>query len=298
MTRFGRGCPSGFLLRSALLVAGCMGASGTSVSAARGAYRALPTSGLYTPDDLERGEGLLLESGLLSLEASQLVPAPELLELCALPPEEGLRLLLIRYLQQCPPIWLPGATRGPGLQEELIPDEDVRNLHELLMDAEEREAFLLTLGRRFDQEQARALGDTGEQVAVRLFREELQRLGRPELAAAVRRVSLLSDQLGYDLVVPTLEAGPWRIEVKAIRGLREELFLSRNEARVGLRDPRWRLLVCRVEASGGECVGWCSGAALEPLLPRDPPGGGCWESVRLTLEQVRVTPGLPPLADA
>jgi len=128
-------------------------------------------------------------------------------------------------------------------------------------------------------------------------------LGYLDLARAVRRVSLESDQLGYDVSAPRI-SGPRRLlEIKATTAIATSahgLHLSRNEADVGARYPHdWALMVCQItnpDAAEGEIVGWCSRASLEELLPKDTPSGR-WEQAWVEIPVTAFTPGLPRAVD-
>ena len=62
-------------------------------------------------------------------------------------------------------------------------------------------------------------------------------------------MSKIADTLGYDVTEPQPSGGKGRYEVKTTRGVGSivEVYLSRNEAQTGLRDPSWSLIVCRVD---------------------------------------------------
>jgi hypothetical protein len=115
---------------------------------------------------------------------------------------------------------------------------------------------------------------------VDLSRQDLARAGRPDLAALVQRVSLISDQLGYDVVAPTLRGKVRRMEVKTTSRSAQthfEVYLSRNEAAVAVRDPSWTLVLCQAcDSSRAEVVGWCRANAFAPVLPSDKHPRGRW----------------------
>ena len=131
------------------------------------------------------------------------------------------------------------------------------------------------------------------------MRTDLLALGYPELARAVRHLSLESDQLGYDITAPRIGGQRRLLEVKATttHGAETITFhLSRNEAETGLRYRDWALVVCAVTdvaARAGEIVGWQSAAFLAPAFPVDSPGGR-WESATVTVTVADLLPGLPP----
>ena len=54
----------------------------------------------------------------------------------------------------------------------------------------------------------------GEDLVVDAARAELQQLGHADLACSLCRVSLTSDQLGYDVTAPRVGGPPRLLEVK------------------------------------------------------------------------------------
>ncbi|WP_420330070.1 DUF3883 domain-containing protein [Ornithinimicrobium murale] len=152
-------------------------------------------------------------------------------------------------------------------------------------------------GGALDAAQLAERGAAGEEFVVELCREHLSERYRPDLAAAVSRVSLRSDQLGYDVTSPDTTGHRHRIEVKTTSSAsagRVEFFLSRNEAAVGVRDPGWSLVAVGRNRDGSlQLIGWCSSVNLVPHLPRDVSRQGRWSSVRLSISITDFRPGLP-----
>jgi hypothetical protein len=170
-------------------------------------------------------------------------------------------------------------------------------LSELIPDADRREEILRALGRRFDDAYRRLVGAIGEKVVVARAREELEDLGYPDLARAVRHVSLETDQAGYDVSAPRVTGRPRLLEVKATNVDGEEfvVYLSRNEAEMGARFDEWALVVCRitnVDDREGEIVGWCTGRQVAKVLPADSPSGR-WQVAALTISKAELIPGIP-----
>jgi hypothetical protein len=161
--------------------------------------------------------------------------------------------------------------------------------------------MLIALGRRFDDAHQRLLGEIGEEVVLATARAELQSLGYPVLAARVRRLSLETDQTGYDITAPRIIGSPRLLEVKATTTTAEaeiSVHLSRNEFKTGIRYRDWSLVICRitdVPARAGEIIGWSTAAALDGLTPTDCERGR-WESAILTIDVNSLLPGLPPTA--
>jgi hypothetical protein len=181
------------------------------------------------------------------------------------------------------------ASSNPELQAELVL---------LIPDPERRQQMLLALGRRFDDAHRLLLGEIGEEVVVMALRSELEELGYPELARAVRRVSLESDQLGYDVSAPRV-SGPARLlEVKATTRADDEsvtVHLTRHEADVGAALGSWALAVCLVTDTAGRegsVLGWCPMSVVDQLLPTDS-NGGFWEQTAIAIRYELLHPGLP-----
>lgn len=290
--------PTVHLLRSALVAASVCDGAGAEVAVVHQSYLRLPTGGLYHFEDLEKGERLLLRCGLLTLNGSVLYPSEQLRALQGLPTDEASQILLALAAQQAPPLWLHSAVRDEAVWPELISDADEQTLSQLIPDPDQREAFLLALANRFQGAPLTHLGELGECAVVNRCRQELANVGRHDLADAVQRVSLISDQLGYDVVAPTLTGRPRRMEVKTTGSSAQthiEIYLSRNEAAVALRDPAWALVLCRAcDPSRAEVVGWCRAETFAPALPCDKHPRGRWTQAKLQINRDALKEGLPP----
>ncbi|MHB2001652.1 MAG: protein NO VEIN domain-containing protein [Solirubrobacteraceae bacterium] len=176
---------------------------------------------------------------------------------------------------------------------------DGATLSDLVLDTDDREELLLQLARRVSDEHNALVGDAGERLVVAEARAELEQLGRPDVARQVRRVSLTSDQLGYDIRAPRLQGAPRRIEVKATTTSdnteQVRIFISRNEAETGLRMTGWSLVVCLItdtKDTTGSVLGWWSYDDLAERLPQDV-HGGAWRLAELILPLKDARPGLP-----
>lgn len=251
-------------------------------------YAHYSSGGVYPPEDLRLGEQLLLALGLLREEEGHLYPSGDVREVVAAADPDAYELLLVRALEFAEPAWVA--------EHELASEEVVATVAELIPDPDRREAFLLALGATFDDSARKALGTRGEEAVVEMLKEELVGFGRERLANDVRRVSLVSDALGYDIVAPQLDETKRRIEVKTAGRAGEglvKIYLSRNEAEVGRRDPAWSLVICRLGADEAiSIVGWCRGSALEPYLPSDRPAGR-WVQAELEIPEAILIAGLP-----
>lgn len=237
-----------------------------------------------------------MAAGLLRQQGDMLMPSPGLRDIALTSDADGCEALLVAFLIASRPLWLLAATAEGILVDELIPDDAQFALREG-MGAETRDALLLELGRRFSDEARSVTGDLAEKYIVESCRAELRDAGAPALAESVRRVSEISDQLGYDITAPRLNGSTRRIEAKGTRGGGSAIvvFLSRNEAERGLSDTDWSLVACRVAADDSvELVGRLVGADLRGYLPSDPCPETRWQSIRLELPAGTFAPGLPP----
>src|SRR5207253_1147562 len=93
--------------------------------------------------------------------------------------------------------------------------------------------------------------------------------------------------------------GSRRIEVKGTTSVSQWLtiFVSRNEFRVGLRDPDWYLVVCRLEQPEGiQLLGWCKAVDLAPHAPLDQSAQGQWQVAGLSVSESTLSGGLPPVS--
>jgi Domain of unknown function (DUF3883) len=289
--------PTGHQLRSALRCARLIDKAGVTVERLRMSYRLVPYGGLYRSDDLIEAETLLTEAGLLLTVDNLLVPMSGLDEIAQASETDGCEALLAALLQHDVPLWLLAATSGSVLAEELIPDEESHKLHSVL-GPEQREALLLAIGRRYSDNRQTLTGSIAEHFVVAQCQAELRYFGEPELAKRVRRVSEISDQLGYDVTAPRRDRSTRRIEVKGSRGdgAGFVMHLSRNEAERGLADPDWSLVACRIARDDSpQLVGHIYGSQLRPYLPEDRRSEARWESVRLEFPETGFTPGLPPI---
>jgi hypothetical protein len=289
--------PTPHQLRSALRTGRLIDQSGSNAEDLRSAYRLVPYGGLYRSDDLIVGEAVLIAAGVLSESDGVLVPLEGLGEIVAASDVDGCEALLVALLEHQTPLWLGAATGGGALEEDLIPDQARATLREAL-DPETREGLLLRLGLSYSEAEQARIGGIAETFVVTCCRRELRDAGAPGLADAVRRVSEVSDQLGYDITAPRLDRSTRRIEVKGTRSTgRSVFYLSRNEAERGLVDPNWALVVCRVVGEDDvRLVGHLGGGEMQRYLPRDACDKAHWQSVRVDVPEESFLPGLPPMS--
>jgi Protein NO VEIN, C-terminal len=262
----------------------------------RPAFLRTPTEAVFSSHDLELGADLLNEAGLVDYSNEVVSPSAMLGALLGMEADEACELLLDRLLEARRPLWITAAVTESGVSLNLVPEEAAERLGEMFPDSNRREAFLLALGQRFSADERKRVGELAEEHVVAIAKSELSSAGRDDLADQVKRVSLLSDQLGYDVRAPRDGGSPRRLEVKGTRSLGSTvaIFLSRNEARIALEDPDWYLVLCRVGRD--ETVrleGWATGESLRDRLPTDPERGGAWQSTEIYVDIAELTGGLP-----
>lgn len=254
-------------IRAALVVANLIDQDGTVLDDARRAYTDAITQGIYSIDDLQSGECLLVKTGLLKRDRDMLVPTAALLVLNAVN-EQVASLILDSLLKSTPDYY---ADPAPF------------------------DAF--STNSPFDLQSHHLLGEKGELLVVNECIQELVSLGREDLAPRVQRVSLISPSLGFDVVAPSRHGNARLLEVKTQSGPATSsfrLFLTRNEFEVGRRNSSWALMACVApEGPGGsaQVLGWCRAAALLPYLPAD--AAGRWTEALVHLPISNLNAGLP-----
>lgn len=197
-----RATPTAYQLQAAVLAARVLDPQGNSESSLRTSYDRLATGGLYRSTDLEAGHVLLQRAQLVQSDGAHHTPTPTLIQLCGMPDDVAAELLLQELYSEEPPLWLYAAVIDDEVRWENVPQADQEAIEQLLEDAARREALLLALGRALDLQALNDQGAQGEEFILDLCKQHLIDRDRPDLAASVHRVSLRSDQLGYDITSP------------------------------------------------------------------------------------------------
>ena len=284
--------PSLHTLRAALRTASLIDSHGSSRRAAQTAYVRDPSGAVFNGDDLRRGEDLLLATGLVTEVESILYPSGSLSELLLTDEADAELALLSTALDQFGSFMF---SDPPGHLISRINPHATSAIAEIIPDPERRESFLIALANT-TRDQRKELGALGEELVADTARDELRSLGRPELADEVRRVSIFTDALGYDVTAPLITGGSRRLEVKTTRNLVDPVctfFISRNEFTVGLRDQTWALVICEQLNIGTRVVGWCRASVLSPYVPVDSTGG-VWTEARIVLPSYLLRDAIPP----
>lgn len=288
--------PSLHQLRSAHQAARVLHFPKTSLIDARQSFRSIPSDGVFGSRDFEIGGALLHRLGLVSVDSETVHVSESIKEIAALSSDVAPCLLLDLVLERLAPSWLAIAAGHDELRLRAIPEKDLATISMVVDDPGLREAMLLRAGRRHNAAALAALGNAGEEHVVERCRAELLAAGAEEQARQVSQVSLISDQLGYDVVAPRLDGSSRRLEVKTTRKVRwrGEVFVSRNEFEVGLKDPDWALVVVEIDSNQNATVaGWCRATRLDLIVPGDRHAHGRWVSASLQEAIALLEPDLP-----
>jgi hypothetical protein len=249
--------------------------------------RTAPVEGHVTISDLIDAHELCLEAGILAVGNDSVCLSDDL---ASLEPDWRRRLAILdSFWTIDPPPWLSSGSVSQLLV--LLPENDRAVLEWTEADVADREAFLLGMARKADPIRQIEVGNFAEELVVERYKDLLSMSG----GGKCERVSLVSDQLGYDLLVTTVQ-GSIRVEVKAAAGLSLlRVFLSRNEAEVAARIATWRMVVCVGPPESGQMriAGHLLPSDLDGRLPTDPESGGSWEECRLVLPTQVLHPELP-----
>jgi hypothetical protein len=290
MTDSPRATPNDHILRAALRAGRLIDEHGSSVDRVRTSYSLYASDALYPPSDLREGEQLLLDAGLLDLRDGVLHVTRQLDQLVMIVDTNDASSALIDKIVSA---WVASPTGFPVSEEGMA---EFITAH--VMDSLRREQLMLRLANRYDESYQSEIGEIAEEFVEREARTRLEELGRSDLARAVQRVSLMSDTLGYDIVVPTAN-GPIRLEVKGSTREATECFkynLSRNEADWGLHDKGWYLVAVSIDRSTRKArlVGHCTAERMLDHLPGNR-GRGSWTAAEIALPLSSLTTGLPSL---
>lgn len=148
-------------------------------------------------------------------------------------------------------------------------------------------------GRKFDDENLKAIGDIGEAAVLDFLRNTLEESKH----WAITHVAKTDDTAGYDIEAPALaEQELNRLEVKTSArpsGAIFDFYLSVNEAKVGLRDERWILVAVQLRDGATEIIGHVTMDVLKQFLPTNSSKGSEWQSVLVHLDKKHLVPGLP-----
>ena len=252
-------------VRAALYVARTVDSAGSDATSVARAYAHAVTDGMHRYADLERAEQALLSAGLLWRDDQRLMPSITLCDATELPDDDAVDVLEAMLSGAH---WRWSESAGSSVPAELA-------------------NVMLDVDRRVE------VGAAAEEVVLQHCRLQLKHLGREDLARKTKRVSLISDALGFDILAPMIGGSSRQLEVKGQTtppGSTVRFFISRNEYEVGRRSERWALVCCSVDDASHH-LGWCRAVALEPYLPVD--RNGRWTEAVVMMPRSALTPGIP-----
>ena len=134
------------------------------------------------------------------------------------------------------------------------------------------------------------IGAAGEEIVLQTIRSIFLNKNRPDLARLAKRVSLISDEFGYDIEVVTPNGTSLKIEVKSsVEKPKDkvEFFITRHESVVSCNSQNWYLIFCfvsDVERSAGEVIGWIDNSTLFDAWPVDSAFSG-WKLAEIFQEK-------------
>ena len=144
---------------------------------------------------------------------------------------------------------------------------------------------------KVDTEQRERVGAIGEELLVDLLRRSV--------VGTIEHVSMLTDSLGFDVLVRT-SAADWHLEVKtSVRRNRTNFFLSRNEYEVMRTDPHWRLVHLTLGPTDQiERIRTVDQAFMAHAVPADTGAHGRWQSCSMDAPPESLRLGIPELRPA
>lgn len=283
-----------------------VGSGGWTAKQLQTSYWESSTGGVLNVADMERGQRLLEHLGLLVWREGRCWPVEGFSNLAGLPDDVAMRMLIHRGLLRERPIWLfQMLETADDTVADVLPDRVGEALRQLFPDPAALAAELHGLAVTVDAEFLREIGLAGEEHVVQECKEFFRAQGDLGLVHKVQRVSAFDDTLGYDVTATDRRAVRHKLEVKtttAHPGARIKVYLSRNEARIGLANRDWSLVAVRdwVDNDGDrllQTVGWLDAATFAQVLPQGElihEGlRGRWQSIRLEIPVALFRPGLP-----
>ncbi|HGM4804194.1 TPA: DUF3427 domain-containing protein [Serratia marcescens] len=122
-------------------------------------------------------------------------------------------------------------------------------------------------------ERNRTLGDQGEQLVMNFERDRLVRVGRPDLAAKVERVSLNDSSAGYDIKSFDEDGVEILIEVKTTKSdVYSPFYISQNEIKVASinHDNYYLYRVHSLDLKNNSCDIYIKNGSVEDIFDLEP----------------------------
>ena len=269
----------------------------TEIDDLRTSFYSVPTGGRFSVNDFLQGLKILHSIGLVEYVSGTLSALPALARYCEMPLNGAIEQVVFSYIVDSRALWLHAGMLDDGtFASEVVPTDSLRWMDGLLDDRILRDEILLAAARKVDSERMAKVGLLGELAVISAIKASYKDRGRVDLDSSIRHVSMISDELGYDIQCSTVDGQSLRkLEVKTCSEVGElRIYLTRNECRRGLTDSEWRLVVCTLKGDEVEVAGWCLIGHVREALPLD--GGkwrGRWETASMVLSTSQIVPGLP-----
>ena len=252
--RDAKGQVSDYVANCATLAMSVIDSNGSLVDNVNNSYKRLSTNGIYTSNELVIGGRLLIDVGLV-VEENNFLHLSSLAKSLRDGEEKHLKAVIFASAQRLienESKFLAKNSDSVFLPTSNIPKSQTIN-HAVL----------------------EKIGAVGEEIVLQNIRSIFLNKNRSDLARLVKRVSLISDEFGYDIEVVTPGGTSLKIEVKSSVEMpkdKVEFFITRHESVVSCTSQNWYLIFCfvsDVERSAGEVIGWVDNSTLVKAWPVD-----------------------------
>lgn len=228
--------------------------NGSLVDNVNNSYKRLSTNGIFTSNELVIGGRLLIDVGLV-VEENNFLHLSSLGKSLRDGEEKHLKAVIFASAQR------------------LIENESkflAKNLDSVFSPTSN-----IPKSQTINHAVLEKIGAVGEEIVLQNIRSIFLDKNRSDLARLVKRVSLISDEFGYDIEVVTPGGTSLKIEVKSSVEMpkdKVEFFITRHESVVSCNSQNWYLIFCFVsdfERSSGEVIGWIDNSTLVKAWPVD-----------------------------
>ena len=252
--RDAKGQVSDYVANCATLAMSVIDSNGSLVDNVNNSYKRLSTNGIYTSNELVIGGRLLIDVGLV-VEENNFLHLSSLAKSLRDGEEKHLKAVIFASAQR------------------LIENESkflAKNLDSVFSPTSN-----IPKSQTINHAVLEKIGAVGEEIVLQNIRSIFLNKNRSDLARLVKRVSLISDEFGYDIEVVTPGGTSLKIEVKSSVEMpkdKVEFFITRHESVVSCTSQNWYLIFCfvsDVERSAGEVIGWVDNSTLVKAWPVD-----------------------------
>ena len=252
--RDAKGQVSDYVANCATLAMSVIDSNGSLVDNVNNSYKRLSTNGIFTSNELVIGGRLLIDVGLV-VEENNFLHLSSLAKSLRDGEEKHLKAVIFASAQR------------------LIENESkflAKNLDSVFSPTSN-----IPKSQTINHAVLEKIGAVGEEIVLQNIRSIFLNKNRSDLARLVKRVSLISDEFGYDIEVVTPGGTSLKIEVKSSVEMpknKVEFFITRHESVVSCNSQNWYLIFCfvsDVERSAGEVIGWIDNSTLVKAWPVD-----------------------------